>query len=109
MSEMILSTPDVKRTLHDYDIVFVSGMMLPITLDLNAGDTVDFSAEAIVFFLSPKPSLNSPDTLLPAEDITVLKAHVVSIQHRVREVMELTPDQKFEWGKTFAKASSMVN
>ena len=105
---MLISNPDTKKIVHDYDIVSVHGMMLPITIDLEAGDTVEHTSETIKFYLSKKPSIHDPSKILPAEDITVMKIHVFSVQHREREVLELTPEQKFEWSKTVQELSSSI-
>jgi hypothetical protein len=96
MPEMLVTTPEVKRTLHDYDIIFESGMMIPATIDHGRGDNIEFSDRHIKIHLAPKPSLNNPDHTLPAEDTTIFLNHVVSIQHRVREVTELSPEEKTE-------------
>ena len=95
MAEMYVETPLVKHSVSDYDIIFDSGMILPITIDLSAGDTISFSDQAILIHLAPKPSVNDPDKLLPSKDITIFTPHIVSIEHSQREVTELTPEEKF--------------
>ena len=105
---MIIETPPKTKLIDDYDIVFSSGMMIPISVDLAAGDTIDFNNLTIKVHLTSKPSLNDPMKSLLAEDMTFFMAHVVSIQHRVREVIELTPEQQFEWTKVVQELGGTV-
>lgn len=101
--EMIVNSPLATKFVHDYDVLFTSGMVLPASLDLEAGDTIDFNLDTILIHLAPKPSQNNPDVTLPAEDITIFVKHVLSIQHRTREVLGLTPEQNHEWRKTLSE------
>jgi hypothetical protein len=103
MAEMLLQPPDpLKRQVHDYDLSFVGGVMMPVTIDELAGDIITFipntiNPEQIVIILAEKPSTTNPKTLLPREDIQVFVKHLLSIQHRRREVTDLTDTQKAEW------------
>lgn len=99
MAEMKVTTPEIKRLVEDYDIIFVSGQVMPITIDPSVGDTFATfpSSEIIKIHLSPKPSPSDKNKTLPAEDITVYLKHVISVQRREREVVELTPEQRAEW------------
>lgn len=108
MAEMRVETPLVKKWVDDYDVVFQSGMMMPITVDLAQGDYIQIGDKLIEVSLKAKPSPTDPDQILPAEDITIYVSHVVSIQHRVREVVELTPEQKFEWKKTLQELGGTI-
>lgn len=108
MSEMLVNTPVEKHTVEDYDIVFSSGMMMPITVDITAGDTIAFNDNFCLVHLVPKPSKADPEKLLSAEDVTVFMKHVVSIQHRKREVAQLTTQEKAEWQKMFKEMSGTV-
>ena len=108
MSEMLVTSPELKKKVDDYDIVFDSGMLLPITLDSTLGDTIIFGEKLITVVLTSKTSLNDPTKTLPAEDITIFVSHIVSIQHRVREVVELTPEQKLDWQKAFKEATDTI-
>ena len=87
--------------LHDYDIVFSNGMMMPITVNLDLGDTIEIGDTRLIAHLTAKPSLSDIKKNLPAEDITIFLSQVVSIQHRERSVLELTPNEKVEWAKLF--------
>jgi hypothetical protein len=108
MAEMYIPTPDVLKILVDYDIVFSSGIMLPVTLDATLGDTIEDRGDTLFINLTAKPSLSDSSKTLPAEEITVFKAQVVSIQKRTREVVQLNPEQQAEWRKTIKELSSTV-
>ena len=103
---MILTTPEVKHLVLDYDIVFSSGMVLPLTIDEKAGDVITIGDKYIEVFMSAKPSMNDPKKTIPAESMTLFLQHVVSIQHRQREVVELSPEQKLEWARTVQQGMS---
>lgn len=98
---MILNSPEVKRIVDDYDIVFESGMMLNVTLDFSLGDEIHFTDSQILITMASKPSKSDPTKLTTAEDNTVFLRHVASIVHRKREVLELNPEQKHELAKTW--------
>lgn len=100
MSDVIATSPEITRVLDDYDFVFSSGMTLPVTLDHKAGDTYDDSSDFIHIRVAPQQSMSDPQKLLPPSEIKINKSHVASVQHRTREVLELTPEQRFEWEKT---------
>ena len=108
MAEMLVSTPELKQTIDEYDIVLKTGQVLPVVCNFRVGDTFKVGDTEILVNLVPKPSMNDPTKMLPAEDITIFKAHVVSIQHRTREIVELTPAQKAEWQKTFQELSGTL-
>lgn len=98
---MRLETPPIVKVVHDYDITFDSGQFLPITVDTEAGDTIDFGDHAVIIKLVQKPSLNDPDKLLPAEEITIFSKHITVVQHRTRKLTQLNPSQQAEWRKAF--------
>lgn len=108
MNEMIVNAPEVKRLVDEYDFMFVSGMMMPVTVDVEAGDRAVFSDDRILIRLTAKPSLNDPEKKFPAENITIFTKHLLSLQHREREIVDLTPEQKFEWKDTILKATKTV-
>lgn len=99
MAEMIVTAPDVKRFVDDYDFTFIGGIMMPVTVNVEAGDTIEFGTD-IQIHLTAKPSPNNPKTLLPVEDITIHQQHLLATQKRTREVIEMTPEQQHEWAKT---------
>ncbi len=102
---MIIDVPIIKRVLDDYDLVYANGMVLPLTIDLLGGDTIEIGEKTIQVNLVAKPSQNDPTKTLPAEDITIFTDKVASIQHRSREVVEQTLEEKTAWHRTFQELS----
>lgn len=100
MAEMIVNVPEEKHLVDDYDFTFISGMMMPVTVNTEAGDSILFSDLVVKIELTSKPSINDSEKLLPAEAITIYTRHLAAYQHRVREVIALTPEQQHEWAKT---------
>ena len=103
---MEIQVPEVTKILNDYDIIFSSGMVLPITVDLALGDSVTVTENIMSFHITSKPSSNDPSVMLPAEETTIFLRHVISIQHRRREVVELTKEQRSEWHKTWQELTA---
>lgn len=101
-------SPEVKKIVNDYDIVSKSGMVLPVTIDLVAGDTIVFNDLTILIHLSAKPSKTNPLATLPAEDITIFISQVFSVQRREREVIKQTPAQKDEWNDLIVECGGTV-
>jgi len=108
MAEMIVNTPEVKRLVDDYDFTFLNGMLLPVIVDTEAGDTINFFSATIQIHLAAKPSMNDPSLTLPAEDITIYTQHLATKQHRVREVIALDPEQQHEWAKTLKDVTKTI-
>lgn len=105
---MLIKEPEPKvKSIHDMDFTFSNGIVMPITIDKEAGDEVDCDTnkDAIVIHLSAKPSLDGK-SVLPAEDITVFRHNILVIQHRIREVTELTKEQQLVWQKTLQEAGA---
>jgi hypothetical protein len=96
---MQIETSTPSKTIEEYDISILSGMVLPVTIDAKAGDTYEELTDRIKVYLAPKPGVPGSDKNLPAEKIEIYKAHVVSVNHRTREVPQLTPEQQAEWQK----------
>lgn len=104
---MIVNAPEVKRMVDDYDFTFAAGMVMQITVNTDAGDTITFT-DPIVIRSAAKPSMNDPDIMIPAEEISVYKTHLAAVHHRVREIVELTPEQQHEWAKTLKEITKTV-
>lgn len=94
---MQIDTPEEFRIINDYDFVFETGMMIPFSLDLDLGDTIEFKDHAVQVHRTPKPSPTDPDKMMPGEDTTVFLRTIATIQHRVRKVPVLTTEQKVGW------------
>lgn len=94
-----IESPEVKRIVQEYDFTFVSGYVLPITVDPMYGDTIIIGSETIRVYLGPKPSIADPAVTLYEENITLYVKHLATMNHRRREVVELTAEQKYEWNQ----------
>jgi hypothetical protein len=92
---MLIQPHITPKLIDEFDILFESGLPMPITIDREAGDTIDMSDPNIAIFTkAAKPSLSNPDVMIPAEEITVFMRHVLTVTHRAREVYPPTPEEK---------------
>lgn len=107
---MIINPVISPHMIDEFDFLFTNGLSMPVTIDRDNGDMVDFdSSPAIIHIkLSAKRSISSSDVMLPAEDIMVYTSHIISISHRSREVLPLTPDQAESFKTTLLKLSSTI-
>lgn len=96
MGEMRVEVPIVKRTLEDYDFLFVGGIPISVTLDLKAGDMIAFSDTLILVTLVAKPSWVDPTVTTTAEKLTIYKGQLLSFKRSTREVVDQTPEQLAE-------------
>ena len=86
---IISSSAPAPQIVHDYDILFVGGLLRMLTICPDLGDTVGDDEEAMYFNLPERPAFGNPKQLLPAEDYKFFKRHILSIQHKVRVVEPL--------------------
>lgn len=93
---MQVSTPEVKKTVTDYNFVFSSGIGVSYTIDPTVGDSIVWDDSHVLIHLGAK---NDPANTRPAEDTTIYIAHLASFHRMVREELVLTPEQRFEWQK----------
>ena len=105
---MLVNTPETKHVVDDYDFIFHSGMVLPVTVSEKTGDSITFFDTHVVIRIAETPSMNDPRVTLPARDITVYKTHLASYEHRTREVADLAPEQQHEWTTTLKEISKTV-
>lgn len=106
---MEYNTPEVKRTVFDYEFVFSSGMGLAITVDPEAGDSIEYLDGIIHIKLAAKPGLSDSSQSQGSEDHTIFLKHVASNIKRERTVVELTPEQKEVWKKVYKEVSNSVH
>lgn len=108
---MIIREPEPKvKKVDDLDITFTNGLMLPLTIDKEAGDKVDWDTHenAIVVHIAPHVTSDGEGKTMP-EDFTIFRPHIAFIQHRVREVTELSPAQKREtWKQTLQELGGTI-
>ena len=104
--ELTISNVEPKpRKVKDFDFIFVSGQVMPVTIDEASGDTIEFVDGGVMISLVEKPSSVDPSKILPAEDITIFSSHLISIQKREREVATLTKEQQDSWKQTLDELS----
>ena len=109
MPEMIINSPESRREVFDYDISFVNGSTAPFTICPALGDTISFSDKVILIHLAEKPSPLRTGEKLDAEDITVFTPHVLFIQKRRREIVDLDPEKRFEWEQMVKSMTNTIN
>lgn len=97
---MQIETPQEMKVVDEYDIATDAGLVMPITIDAKEGDTFEEHDDRFIIHLVPKSSIYDSAKKHPAEDITIYKRHVISLNHRIREIPPLTPEQQFQWQKT---------
>lgn len=105
---MIVNTPVNKRTVIDYDFMFLGGSVLQLTVDASEGDTISFDSDVIRVFIAPTENLMNPETMTQAERHTILKTHLIHYKERERELTNLTPEEKFELSKNLLKLTTQV-
>lgn len=93
---MKLDEPVLTKAVVDYDFLFTHGVKLPLTLDLNAGDSVTDEGERFVVHLVAKPSKFDPEEILPAETAYVYKANLLTYVIRERQQRIPTPEEQFD-------------
>lgn len=109
---MQINSSDPKRLVYDYDFNFVGGSVIPLTVDPMQGDQILGLGEEFPIIrvsLTAKPSLTDPDTLLPAEEVSIYKTHLLAVQKRTREITPLSADEKAEWTNTIKELTNSVH
>jgi hypothetical protein len=107
MSDMkILTGPDTRIVL-DYDFTFVHGMSLPVTVDPEVGDTIQFNPDTIIVNLVAKPGVAGATDKLPPELVTISRQYLAVMQERKREVRNITPEEQAITDALIAKMNSL--
>ena len=93
--------------VEDLDFTFSNGFMMTLTVDPAAGDYCKFdpSSPVVLIHMTEKESLSDPAGKTPPEDITIMLANILCIQHRIRAVEDPTAEQKEEWRKAVSEMS----
>lgn len=107
---MIIKSIETQEKIYDcYDFTLLGGIVLPVNLNLEAGDTILVGPAQILITLQAKPSLTDPTILLPAEDVVIERRNLLAYQHRVMKVEEQTAEQHKEWKDTLLQIAKTVN
>ncbi len=105
---MLINSQPKIRTMDEYDFFFSSGAMFQVSIDKVAGDTIEISEDVVSIVLVPKPSIIDPSVVSLKEERVIFKSHLIALQHRIREVQELTPAQQEEWQRTVKAQSGTI-
>jgi len=103
---MIISSKLKTKIYKDYDFMFSQGIMIPISIEPEAGDSIEFFEDTIKVYLAKRVSPTDSTVIMPAEEKTFFKTHLIAIEHRTREVEPLTPEAQAEWMKTLKDLKS---
>lgn len=106
---MIIESTNPPKIINEYDISILSGMIMPVTIDEKAGDTFEELTDRLKIYLAPKPNFHDSTKFIPAENIEIYKTHIVSVNHRTREVPQLTPEQQVQWQKTIQEIGKVTH
>lgn len=105
---MEIISPEIKRTVFDYEFVLSSGIAFPITIDPEKGDSIEYLKGMVHIHLTRKPHPSDPTKTSPEEDHTIFLRHVASSTKRERTVTELTQEQREAWKKVFQEPSRSI-
>lgn len=96
--------------VEDFDITFSNGLLMSFSVAKDLGDSVDWDTApmAVKFHFAEKPSPTNPEAKHPAEDITVLMQHVITITHRTRLVTPPTREERDLFKQTLHQLSRTV-
>lgn len=82
------------REVHDFDITFASGFMVPISLDYASGESIDIQDEKIVIHRVARSILAHENHDPVRETVTIYRSHILMIQERTRQVRELSAEEE---------------
>lgn len=108
---MYITSPDPQtKIIVDYDFTFQGGIIQSYSIDKAAGDTIDLETypHAIVIDLAEKPSLTDPTLFHAYEQVTLFTSRLLSINKRIREVEQLTQEQKDQFRLTVQEISKTI-
>lgn len=93
---MLITINDMEpKVVDDYDILFITDRVWPITIDPSAGDTIELDhPDCIRVFLAERSSPGDPNAKIPSETQYIYRTNILLIQHRRREVIPQSPEQK---------------
>jgi hypothetical protein len=105
----IKSLATKEKTYDCYDFTCVGPVTIPLTLDLESGDTIEVGPDKIIVTVQERPSLSDPKKLLPAENVVIERGNLLFYQHRLMKTLEQTAEQHEEWKETILQATKSVN
>jgi hypothetical protein len=107
---MIINPPDETRIVEEYSFVLTDGSVQPVTVDKEAGDTIEWDVDefSVTFHLAKKPSPIDPTQGFPPKDITIFLKHVMVINRTERDYTPATLEQRDLFKQTLHKLNPTV-
>ena len=98
---LIKSVTEEPRLVEDFDINYVNGSAISITIDPTTGDSYDFPSGSMVvhFRLGAKQSPVIPEGIIQPEEFFIPLINVLCIRHSSRMIEVETPEEKEEWNR----------
>jgi hypothetical protein len=107
---IISSSEPTPRMVDEYDNIFVNGMAWPLTIDQEAGDSIDFQPERINVRIAGRPSPSDPSVKGPDEEQTLYTSNIIIVNHRKRVFTPAPFEQRVELQELIKqKASKTVH
>ena len=91
-------------TLVDYEFKLRGGVPLGVTINAQAGDTIEMNANAIVFHIAPKTLPNDAEAKTPVRELAVYREHILAYERTERQVLPMTRAQQEEITKLYKEA-----
>jgi hypothetical protein len=106
---MEIPTPEpIEKDVTDYDFMFVGGSKLTITVDWEAGDTVDAYDDRYVIYTRERKNEKNPLETLDAEQLEVFKAQLAAVAIRTRKQRIPTEEELFDMRATIHQLARSV-
>ena len=96
MSDLIVTPGELTKTIKELDITFTNGIVLPLSIDESAGDSIEDTGDKYIVRLTAKASPIQPNETIPAEIFYVFKQNVIVLQERMVTRRLASPDEQFE-------------
>lgn len=106
---MIIQHPDPPlKHIAEYEFQFTNGGSVGLSLDLDAGDTINFFDDRIEIHVCGAPHLEDPTKHLPDRDITLYRQHVISVQKLINVIQPLPEIASADWLENLKLSSKTI-
>lgn len=105
---MEIVNPVKVHEVIDYDFMFTSGNKLAVTVDLDAGDSIDSSDTMYTINIKSKPNVTDPDTFTDEETLIIYKTGLAAVGICKRKQKQPSVEEIFEMQKTVHKLAKLV-
>lgn len=90
----------VEKEVIDYDFSFIGGSRLPLTVDIEAGDTFEVVPDGYNITITPKPNFINPEQAgTDQETYHIVKQNLCALLIRKRKQRILTTEELFDLRK----------